>query len=105
MRGDIDNDDNEDDPFQDLEDIGSSSSKSFVKFANSMCMRAHGDPRKAAESSSTYSRLLKYLESDERIPLVTQMGRISSISSSDDGSILYNLWKDDKVRFYIFLDD
>jgi prolyl oligopeptidase PreP (S9A serine peptidase family) len=79
-----------DDPFQDLEDVGSPSSRSFVNFANEMCMKAHGDPTKS--STSTYSKILKYLESDDRIPLVSKMGK-----DKKGQGILFNLWKDSKV--------
>ena len=75
-------DDDSVDPYRDLEGVGSSSSKRFVKFANDMCMRAHGDP--TDDRTPTYSKLLNYLETDERIPLITNMGK----------NMVYNLWKD-----------
>jgi prolyl oligopeptidase PreP (S9A serine peptidase family) len=80
------------DPFQDLEDVGSPSSKSFVNFANEMCMKAHGDPTKS--STLTYSKILKHLEADERIPLVSKMGK-----DEKGKDVLFNLWKDAKVQW------
>ena len=79
-----------DDPYLSLEDVGAKKSLQFVAAANTMCINALGDPTES--DSSEYSRILTSLESDERIPFVSKMGR------DDDGNdILYNLWKDKKV--------
>lgn len=77
------------DPNIDLEDVGAKKSLEFAVAANKMCLKALGDPTKA----SNYSRILHSLESDERIPLVSQMGK-----DENGNDLLYNLWKDSKVR-------
>eukprot|EP00934_Nitzschia_sp_Nitz4_P006957 Nitzschia sp. Nitz4//scaffold121_size67750//38071//40463//NITZ4_006071-RA/size67750-augustus-gene-0.123-mRNA-1//1//CDS//3329534360//6947//frame0 len=79
------------DPYVDLEDLESEASLSFAKIANRMCLKALGDP--TTSSTSEYSRILKSLESDERIPFVSKMGK--DVNGKD---VLYNLWKDSKNR-------
>ena len=80
-----------DDPYRSLEDVDSEESMDFVQLANKYCLKALGDPTKSKTDS--YSKILKVLESDERIPFVSKMGK------DDSGSdLLYNLWKDSKVR-------
>jgi prolyl oligopeptidase len=85
----------EDDPYAYLEDIEGRKSLDFAASASEWCVKALGDPVK----SKSYSRILGVLESDERIPFISKMGRDSS-----GNDILYNLWKDSKVcRVYLLL--
>ena len=84
------------DPYKFLEDIGSERSLRFVAAANRICLKAFGDPTKS--KSSLYPRILEILESDERIPIVSKMGKDAS-----GNDLLYNLWKDSKVRAKGFL--
>jgi prolyl oligopeptidase PreP (S9A serine peptidase family) len=80
----------EDDPYVDLEEAESDKAMEFALMANKMCLKALGDP--TTSNSTQYSRILSSLESDERIPFVSKMGKDSN---GDD--MLYNLWKDTKV--------
>ena len=82
------------DPNVGLEDVDAKKSLDFAVAANKMCLKALGDPTKAED----HSRILRSLESDERIPFVSKMG--TDESGSD---LLYNLWKDGKVSF-VFCD-
>lgn len=85
----------QEDPYLNLEEIEGSYSLEFANAANKMCLRALGDP--TTSGTSEYSRILKSLESDERIPFVSKMGK------DDKGKdVLYNLWKDNKVRDSLF---
>jgi hypothetical protein len=84
---DIENSDS-DDPYVGLEQ-DSCATKRFVKEANKFCLMSLEDPI----LSPRYQRILKILESDERIPYVSKMG---STENGDDE--LYNLWRDSKVR-------
>ena len=84
------------DPYKFLEDIGSERSLRFVAAANRICLKAFGDPTKS--KSSLYPRILEILESDERIPIVSKMGKDAS-----GNDLLYNLWKDSKVRAKVVL--
>jgi hypothetical protein len=77
-----------DDPYDELEQ-DSDATKRFVKDANKFCLMSLEDPT----MSPRYERILKILESDERIPYVSKMG---STENGDDE--LYNLWRDSKVR-------
>lgn len=81
----------QDDPYVSLEDTESDSAIEFVLGANKFSIDALGDPTKS--ETSQYSRILKALESDERIPFVSKMGKDSA--GNDE---VYNLWKDSKVR-------
>ena len=78
-----------DDDYIYLEDANSERGMEFALLANRMCIHALGDPVK---KSTTYSRILKSLEGDERIPFVSKSGQ------DDQGNdVLFNLWKDAKV--------
>lgn len=77
------------DPYVDLEDANSRKGMEFALTANKMCLKALGDPM---TESTIYSRILKSLESDDRIPVVSKLG-----TDEDGNEILYNLWKDTKV--------
>jgi hypothetical protein len=80
-----------DDPFVGLEQDNDETNR-FVKEANKFCLMAVEDPF----VSPRYARILKILESDERIPCVSKMG-----STEDGEDELYNLWRDSKVWFKI----
>ena len=82
------------DPYKSLEELESAESLDFANTANKFCLTALGDP--TTSQSPSYSKILKVLESDERIPFVSKMGKDSA---GDD--VLYNLWKDSKVRFLL----
>lgn len=86
-----------DDPYKSLEDLESQASLDFAHAANQACLKALGDPAKSKNASASYSKILEVLESDERIPFVSKM------SKDDAGEdLLYNLWKDSKVRLLPF---
>ncbi|GAX24904.1 prolyl oligopeptidase [Fistulifera solaris] len=75
------------DPYIWLEEVESEQSLDFARSANAACLAALGNP----EGKGTYARVLKILESDDRIPHVTHFG------VNDDGEpILFNFWKDGK---------
>jgi len=78
------------DLYTDLEEADGQKAVEFALAANKMCLKALGDPTKS--SSSQYSRILNSLESDERIPFVSKVGK-----DKDGSDIVYNLWKDSKV--------
>ena len=80
----------QEDPYIFLEDVESEESLQFARDANDACLRALGDPTKS--ETGTYDRVLKVLESDDRIPYVSKYGR-----DDDDNEVLYNFWKDSKV--------
>lgn len=81
----------DDDPYINLEEAEGGKAIEFAMAANKMCLRALGDPT-TSNSSTRYSRILRSLESDQRIPFVSKMGK------DDNGNdALYNLWKDTKV--------
>jgi prolyl oligopeptidase PreP (S9A serine peptidase family) len=83
-----DDDGNKNDSYIGLEEMGTDGSKRFVQEANKFCLTALKDPTE----SDIYPKILKILENDERIPIVTKMG------VDDQGNAeLYNLWKDAKV--------
>jgi prolyl oligopeptidase PreP (S9A serine peptidase family) len=81
-----------DDPYISLEEIDSDDSLHFATQSNQACLKALGDPTKS--KSQSYKRILEVLETDDRIPFVSKMGR------DDRGNdLLYNLWKDSKVSW------
>jgi prolyl oligopeptidase PreP (S9A serine peptidase family) len=80
----------QDDPYLSLEDTYSDSSLEFVLGANKFSISALGDPTKS--KTSQYSRILHALESDERIPFVSKLGK-DSVGNDE----VYNLWKDSNV--------
>lgn len=78
----------EEDPYLYLEEVESPESLTFATQANEQCLTALGDP----SETETYKRVLAALTSEERIPHVTMMG------CEDGEMILFNFWKDAKVR-------
>lgn len=77
------------DPYLYLEEVESAESLAFATEANEKCLAALGDP----SETETYKRVLAALTSDERIPHVSMMGY------EDGEMILFNFWRDAKVRF------
>jgi prolyl oligopeptidase len=77
----------QEDPYIWLEDVESEESLKFAMDANKQCLEALGDP--SSNASGTYDRILKVLESNDRIPHVTKLGRDEA-----GNEILYNFWKD-----------
>lgn len=75
----------EEDPYLWLEEVESPEALDFAKAANEACLTALGNP----EESSTYTRILAALESDDRIPHATQYGH-----DGDGNAIVFNFWKD-----------
>jgi len=78
----------EEDPYLFLEEVESEESIAFATSANEKCLNELGDP----SETETYERVLKALESDDRIPHVGLLGY-------EDGTgdmLLYNFWKDSK---------
>jgi prolyl oligopeptidase len=75
------------DPYIWLEDVESEESLAFAMEANKQCLEALGDP--ASGKTDTYDNVLKVLESNDRIPHVTKLGRDEA-----GNDILYNFWKD-----------
>jgi prolyl oligopeptidase len=75
----------QDDPYMWLEDVESEESLAFAMEANKQCLEALGDPTGA----KTYNDVLSVLESNDRIPHVTKLGR-----DEQGNDILYNFWKD-----------
>jgi prolyl oligopeptidase len=113
------------DPYIWLEDIESEESLNFARAANEDCLSKLGNPEEqqqqpTAESSGgaavdgqqrSYERILKVLESDDRIPHVSKYGNIAGAATGSSGSggaeeeeesgadaILYNFWKDAQNR-------
>ena len=95
-----------DDPYIWLEDVEAEECLEFAKSANDKCLEALGDPK--TSSTKTYDRVLKVLESKDRIPHTRNYGK------DEDGSrILYNFWKDEEhpkgntafcsVSFWLFV--
>jgi prolyl oligopeptidase len=79
------------DPYIWLEDVESEDSLNFAKQSNERCLSQLGNPEES--ETGTYDRVLKVLESDDRIPSASVYGH------DDDGeAILFNFWKDSKVR-------
>ena len=73
------------DPYLWLEDVESEESLQFARDANAACLEALGDPK----AGPSYDRILKVLESDDRIPHATVHG------VDDNGeTVLFNFWKD-----------
>jgi prolyl oligopeptidase len=75
------------DPYAYLEDVESEASLHFARRANAKCLADLGDPT----SSSTYSRVLQFLESDDRIPYAGKMGY-----DRNGEELFFNFWKDAK---------
>lgn len=79
----------EQDPYRALEELEGEAAQEFVRFSNQMCLVGLGDPTQ----SETYPRILKALQADDRLPLVSQLG----VNTTTGEPELYNLWKDKKV--------
>jgi prolyl oligopeptidase len=75
------------DPYIWLEDVESEESLNFAKDANEKCLKALGDPTKGP----SYDRILKVLESQDRIPHVGCHGR-----NENNERVLFNFWKDEE---------
>jgi len=80
--------DNKEDPYIWLEEVESKESLDFAKSANEACLQALGNPEEGA--TNTYQRVLEVLESNDRIPYVSQYGR----DPETNEGILFNFWKD-----------
>jgi len=77
------------DPYLWLEDVESERSLDFAKASNAACLAKLGDPKKTP--TRTYDRILAVLESDDRIPAVSQFG-----VNPQGEPVLFNFWKDSK---------
>jgi prolyl oligopeptidase len=75
------------DPYLWLEDVDSQESLDFAKAANDDCLRRLGHPEESP--TQTYQKVLRTLESDDRIPQATVHGR-----DDDDNQVVFNFWKD-----------
>jgi prolyl oligopeptidase len=78
------------DPYIWLEDVESEESLSFAKSANEKCLASLGDPT----DKPTYERVLKILESKDRIAHVTNHGRDETSTTTSNQRVFYNFWKD-----------
>ena len=79
-----------DDPYMWLEEVESEESLNFAKTANADCLEALGNPEKDDKKTGTYQRILQVLESNDRIPHVTQFG----LTEDGKDALLFNFWKD-----------
>ena len=77
------------DPYLWLEDVESERSLDFAKASNAACLAALGDPKETETRS--YDRILAVLESDDRIPAVSQFG-----VNPEGEPVLFNFWKDSR---------
>jgi prolyl oligopeptidase len=82
-------DEEEEDPYLWLEEVESERSLDFAKASNEECLAALGNPE--TSGTKTYQQVLSVLESDDRIPHVTQFGHHDDDANSP---ILVNFWKD-----------
>lgn len=78
------------DPYLYLEEVESEESLAFARSANEKCLSQLGDP----SNTATYTRVLNALESDDRIPYARLLG----YEEGTGDMLLYNFWKDSKVR-------
>ena len=78
-----------DDPYIYLEEVESETSMKFAKSCNDACIASLGNP----EQSITYQKILEILESQDRIPSVSQYGIIDQDNDKNEG-VLFNFWKD-----------
>lgn len=83
----------EDDPYIGLEDNSCNDAIKFVQSANRLTMTALGSP---PTTSPSYSKILEVLQTDERIPFVSQAG-----TNEKGERILLNFWKDAEVSLRI----
>jgi prolyl oligopeptidase len=79
----------DDDPYLWLEDVESTASLHFAATCNAVCIEQLGNP---VCDSPTYQRILDVLESNDRIPTVSQYGIDNHEQQKE--AILYNFWKD-----------
>ena len=77
----------ENDPYLFLEDRESDEARNFAHAANQACLSVLGDP--STSKKSTYPKIVKVLEADDRIPFVSKMG-----TDESGQDLLYNFWKD-----------
>lgn len=77
------------DPYLWLEDVESKESLDFALSCNAECLEALGNPESTETGTGTYNRILAVLESNDRIPDVSQFGL-----DSDNQPVLFNFWKD-----------
>jgi prolyl oligopeptidase len=77
------------DPYAWLEEVESEESLNFARESNEKCLSQLGNPE--TSGTGTYDRVLKVLESDDRIPSASCWGY-----DSDGEPILVNFWKDSK---------
>jgi len=75
------------DPYIWLEDVESEESLDFAMASNEKCLKALGDPTEG----STYDRVLKVLESEDRIAYASCHGRDPN---QNDQRIYFNFWQD-----------
>lgn len=77
----------DEDPYTWLHEVESKESLDFAKDNNAACLKALGQPEDS--ETKTYEKVLSVLESDDRIPHVSQYG----INEKGE-PVLYNFWKD-----------
>jgi len=75
------------DPYIWLEEVESEKSLEFAKSANEACLKQLGNPETSGDD--TYQRILNVLESNDRIPYVSQFGK-----NEQGEPVLFNFWKD-----------
>jgi prolyl oligopeptidase len=94
----------DDDPYIWLEDVESEESLNFARAANEDSLQKLGHPE---NSGASYERILKVLESDDRIPHVSKYGNAATSTIAEGGegdaadagdAVLYNFWKDAQNR-------
>lgn len=118
-KGGDDADDDDHDPYIELEEIDGKVATNFVHFSNQMCLLGLGDPTVAGKKKNTieeekgehesdqagpttttfYDRILKSFEQQKinKIPLVSQFG----VNPQTGEAELYNLWRDENVSFWV----
>jgi prolyl oligopeptidase len=84
--GAVKDEEQEEDPYLWLEEVESEAALQFATDSNQACLAALGDPH----SGTTYERVLAVLESNDRIPFVSNIG----IHPVTGDRIVLNLWKD-----------
>jgi prolyl oligopeptidase len=84
--GAAEDEEEQEDPYLWLEEVESERALQFATDSNQACLTALGDPL----SGTTYERVLAVLESNDRIPFVSNIG----INPVTGDRIVLNLWKD-----------
>jgi prolyl oligopeptidase len=88
----------DDDPYIWLENVESEESLQFAKESNDKCLSILGNPENENDNdvstTSTYQRVLKVLESTDRIPMVSVFGYNNIDDNNNNEPILMNFWKD-----------